>query len=413
MTYQETLDFLYAQLPMYQRIGSAAYKKDLTNTLALCNTLGNPQDKFKSIHIAGTNGKGSTAHMLSAIYQNNGYKTGLYTSPHLVDLRERIKINGALCSEDFVIDFVDRIKPQLKTIQPSFFEITVAMAFLYFAEQNVDIAIIETGLGGRLDSTNVISPLCSVITSIGFDHMDMLGDTLEKIAGEKAGIIKEHTPVVLGKLPNEAFAVMQAKAQEQNAPLYYREDKPVDVELKGQHQQWNAQVVLKVTEVLHDVLPTSPTNVQQALLSVTALTGLEGRWQILSDDPLVICDVAHNEEGVRLIAGSLEQLDRPIYYILGFVKDKKLEDIIPLLPAGEHFAFVKPEVVRGMDAATTQAAFLEHGIQGTAYPNLLGAVRETVRKVKINEGQPLIFIGGSNFIVADLLHLRNQKKLPF
>lgn len=398
---------------MYQRIGSAAYKKDLTNTLALCNTLGNPQDKFKSIHIAGTNGKGSTAHMLSAIYQNNGYKTGLYTSPHLVDLRERIKINGALCSEDFVIDFVDRIKPQLKTIQPSFFEITVAMAFLYFAEQNVDIAIIETGLGGRLDSTNVISPLCSVITSIGFDHMDMLGDTLEKIAGEKAGIIKEHTPVVLGKLPNEAFAVMQAKAQEQNAPLYYREDKPVDVELKGQHQQWNAQVVLKVTEVLHDVLPTSPTNVQQALLSVTALTGLEGRWQILSDDPLVICDVAHNEEGVRLIAGSLEQLDRPIYYILGFVKDKKLEDIIPLLPAGEHFAFVKPEVVRGMDAATTQAAFLEHGIQGTAYPNLLGAVRETVRKVKINEGQPLIFIGGSNFIVADLLHLRNQKKLPF
>jgi dihydrofolate synthase/folylpolyglutamate synthase len=413
LTYKETLDFLYAQLPMYQRVGKAAYKKDLTNTLALCSALDNPQNKFKSIHIAGTNGKGSTAHMLAAIYQNNGYKTGLYTSPHLVDFRERIKIDGKLCSEEFVVDFVQRIKPLIQSIQPSFFEITVAMAFLYFAEQQVDIAIIETGLGGRLDSTNVIKPLCSIITSIGFDHMDMLGDTLEKIAGEKAGIIKEETPVVIGKLPKEAVTVMETKARAKKAPIFFREDYPTDVELKGIHQQWNAQVAVKAVEVLQDALPTETLKTKAALRTITSLTGLEGRWQLLNEDPIVICDVAHNEEGVKLIAESLKEVNRPIYYILGFVKDKKLEDIIPLLPIGENYAFVTPTVIRGMDANDTKAAFRQMGIAGTAYDKLSDALNTTLNKLPTSGQSPLIFIGGSNFIVADLLHLRNEQLLPF
>lgn len=414
MNYEQTLEYLYAKLPMYQRIGAAAYKKDLTNTIRLCEALGNPQNQFKSIHIAGTNGKGSTSHILSAIYQANGYKVGLYTSPHLVDFRERIKINGGMCSKKFVVNFTQRIAPLIEEIQPSFFEITVAMAFAYFAEKQVDIAIIETGLGGRLDSTNVITPIACIITSIGYDHMDMLGDTLELIAAEKAGIIKANTPTILGKLPEEAEEVMLAKAKEMKASVFIPIFKQqLTLDLLGKHQQHNASLALKCIEINQHQFPTSDDTNAQALQRVCELTNFEGRWQTLNKLPLVICDVGHNEEGFKAIVQELSKIEKKKICILGFVQGKDLEAIKKLLPKNETYFIVKPTIFRGRDQYEVSEDFAANELEAKAFPNLKMAVEDAYGIANTSQDEWMIFIGGSNFVVADLLELRNKNQLPF
>lgn len=400
---------------MYQRIGAVAYKKDLTNILKLCSALGNPQDSFKSVHIAGTNGKGSTSHILSAIYQKNGYKVGLYTSPHLVDFRERIKINGELCTEAFVIQFTQRIEPLIETIQPSFFEITVAMAFSYFAEQNIDIAIIETGLGGRLDSTNIINPIACVITSIGYDHKDMLGDTLELIAGEKAGIIKKNVPVVIGNISQSPLQVILDKASEKHALTYPYKRHSLVSDLMGLHQVWNIGCALQVEDILQNSFPTQKEKTEYAIANVCSTTRFEGRWQTLHTKPLVVCDVAHNEEGIRLIADEIRKLNMPVYLVLGFVSDKDLNQIIPLLPEAKSIQLVKPQVARGMETRVAAAAFASFHKETTEHTALIDALQESLSQIEAADhpSPSLLFIGGSNFVVADLLDLKAKGKLPW
>ena len=415
MTYEQTLAYLFAKLPMYQRIGAVAYKKDLTNTLALCAALGNPQNSFKAVHVAGTNGKGSTSHILSSMYQNNGYKVGLYTSPHLVDFRERIKINGELCSKEFVIQFTATIAPLIEQLKPSFFEITVAMAFSYFAEQKVDIAIIETGLGGRLDSTNIILPLASVITSIGYDHKDMLGDTLELIAGEKAGIIKPNVPVVTGNISERPLQVILAKAKEQEAQHFTYQTHSFISDLKGKHQSWNIGCALQVEAILQAQFPTQAAKTAYALEHVCSISNFEGRWQKLHDLPLVICDVAHNEEGIGLIADEIRNLGLHVYFILGFVSDKELNKIVPLLPPAQSIHLVKPQVIRGMETDVAADSFTSFGILTSQHATLLDAINESLRQISDSDhaDSSLLFIGGSNFVVADLLQLKAEHKLPW
>ena len=395
---------------MYQRIGNLAYKKDLTNISKLCDFIDNPQNAFNCIHVAGTNGKGSTSHILSAIYQANGYKVGLYTSPHLVDFRERIKINGEMCSENFVIEFTHLIEPVIESIQPSFFEITVAMAFYYFSIQNVDIAIIETGLGGRLDSTNIINPITSIITSIGFDHMDMLGNTLEKISFEKAGIIKQNTPIICGNIPAVAEKIIRSESKKKQAPIFNYLKNSYSTDLLGNHQQWNIGSAMQCVTINQHLLPTSNHKTKEALLNVSNLTNFLGRWQIFSEHPLVIGDVAHNEEGFSIIADALIKTGREIHFILGFVKEKNLDKIIPSLPSAKSYSFVKPNVIRGMEPEETQNYFHKYSIKGSTFTNLHEAIHTIFSVVSTNE---LIFVGGSNFIVADLLTLKNDNQLPF
>jgi len=410
LTYEQTLNYLYEKLPMYQRIGTSAFKKDLTNIIKLCDYLNNPQDKFKSIHIAGTNGKGSTSHILSSIYQSNGYHVGMYTSPHLVDFRERIKLNGTPCPKDFVINFTQKITPIIEEIQPSFFEITVAMAFEYFAKEKVDIAVIETGLGGRLDSTNILKPLASVITSISYDHMDMLGNTIEEITLEKAGIFKNNTPVIIGKVSETANEVLKNVAIEKNAKLYTYKKEYYKTDLIGEHQQWNIGSALSCIDNLEYILPTNKIKTHQALLSVCKLSNFLGRWQILHKSPLVIGDVGHNEEGFRLITKELSKYTKKIHFILGFVDDKDLSKIIPTLPMESSYSFVKPNVIRGMKSEKARKIFESYDIQGVSFPDLKSAINQRFRSVSKNE---LIFVGGSNFIIADLLKLKENKQLPF
>jgi len=395
---------------MYQRIGNLAYKKDLTNISKLCDFIDNPQNAFNCIHVAGTNGKGSTSHILSAIYQANGYKVGLYTSPPLVDFRERIKINGEMCSENFVIEFTHLIEPVIESIQPSFFEITVAMAFYYFSIQNVDIAIIETGLGGRLDSTNIVNPITSIITSIGFDHMDMLGNTLEKISFEKAGIIKQNTPIICGNIPAVAEKIIRSESKKKQAPIFNYLKNSYSTDLLGNHQQWNIGSAMQCVTINQHLLPTSNHKTKEALLNVSNLTNFLGRWQIFSEHPLVIGDVAHNEEGFRIIADALIKTGREIHFILGFVKEKNLDKIIPSLPSAKSYSFVKPNVIRGMEPEETQNYFHKYSIKGSTFTNLHEAIHAIFSVVSTNE---LIFVGGSNFIVADLLTLKNDNQLPF
>ncbi len=414
LTYEQTLDYIYQKLPMYQRIGASAFKKDLTNIRKLCDVLGNPQNTFKSIHVAGTNGKGSTSHILSAIYQNNGYNVGLYTSPHLVDFRERIKYNGQLCTETFVIDFVEVIKEHIEEINPSFFEITVAMAFQYFAQQGVDIAIIETGLGGRLDSTNIITPLASIITSIGMDHKEMLGDTLEKIAVEKAGIIKERVPVILGHIPDSPKAVIYEIAQQKSAPISEFINTQFITDLQGEHQHWNIGTALQCSELLLDVFPITDIATNEALLNVSGIAGLEGRWQTLHSEPLVVCDVGHNEEGFGLISKQINALHLKPIYLLGFVKEKDVTSIAPLLPAGTEYHFVKPQIPRGMEATEAKRLFGEAtGVNGTAHDTITSALHSAYASLKIEKQNLCLFIGGSNFVVADLLQLHKTNQAPW
>lgn len=433
MNYAETLDYLFAKLPMFSRLGAAAYKKDLTNTLLLCEALGNPQQQFKTVHIAGTNGKGSTSHMLAAILQTGGYTTGLYTSPHLKDFRERIKINGAMCSEEFVVRFTERIKPLIETIAPSFFEITVAMAFTWFAEQKVDIAVIETGLGGRLDSTNIIEPVLSIITNIGWDHMNMLGNTLPDIAAEKAGIIKKNIPVVIGEWLPETKPVFEKQYNKVNAEtatlpsfIFASEERwitdwqyehhllevtvarqPSDdrhqyrLDLTGMYQLKNLLTVLAAANELEKQGWNCNTAiVQSALPHVKKKTGLHGRWELVHQHPSVILDVGHNADGIKAIREQLEHCSyRHLHMILGMVKDKDIDAVLALLPKHASYHFTQAGIPRALDAVNLQQQAARFGLNGHVYTDVNRALKEVMSKAGHDD---LILVCGSVFLVGEV-----------
>lgn len=432
MTYNETIDFLYSQLPMFTRIGAAAYKKDLHNTLVLLEELGNPQEKFKSIHIAGTNGKGSTSHMLAAIFHANGYKTGLYTSPHLKDFRERIKVSNAaankldMVSEQFVIAFTEKMKRLITTVEPSFFELTVAMAFEYFAEQEVDIAIIETGLGGRLDSTNVVKPELSIITNIGWDHMNILGDTLEKIASEKAGIIKKNIPVVIGETLPETKPVFEMKASAESAPVIYSEEYRVvsvksdadhlsieleknhqkatlGTDLPGLYQQYNLRTTyVAVLQLQKQHWQLNEEKNTYALNHVKAIAGLHGRWEVLSKHPYIVMDVGHNEDGIKQVlkqtASMKEEINR-IHFITGMVRDKEVEKVLQLLPDNFTYYFTNAHIPRALPAPELQAKALQYNLKGNCFDNVNEAIENAIKHSTAND---LILICGSVFLAGEV-----------
>jgi dihydrofolate synthase/folylpolyglutamate synthase len=408
MNYQETVEFLYSKLPYFTRDGKSAIKKDLTNTIQLCEVLGNPQNKFKCIHIAGTNGKGSTSNMLAAILQANGYKTGLYTSPHLKDFRERIRVNGEMVSEQFVIDFTEKIAPYIDSIQPSFFEITVAMCFEYFAQQAIDIAVIETGLGGRLDSTNIITPVLSVITNIGKDHADLLGDTLDKIAFEKAGIIKDNIPVVIGESHPETAPVFIEKATSCSAPIYWAESNvkyyntEIDSDLKGDYQQKNIVTVMQAVDCLNDLgFQLDQFKVGYALQNVRTLTQFRGRWEILGTAPKIVADTGHNAHGLTLV---MEQLKREKYkqlhIVFGMVSDKDRGEVLPLLPKDAQYYFTKANLPRSLKPEKLLEDAEVYGLKGNCYESVELALNAAKQQADSND---LIFIGGSTFVVAEIL----------
>ena len=427
MNYQETLDYLFEQLPMFSRIGTSAYKKDLTNTIALCESLGNPQNKFKSIHVAGTNGKGSTSHMLAAVLQTAGYTTGLYTSPHLKDFRERIKVNGQVCDEQFVIDFTKRIQLLIKEIEPSFFEITVAMAFEYFVEQKVDVAIIEVGLGGRLDSTNIIIPELSVITNIGWDHMNLLGNSLESIAVEKAGIIKENVPVVIGEYLHETKNIFSEKALEKNAPIVFAQEKRYVVDWKNSPHQlmvtvadkqtdertnyyldlngiYQTKNLLTVLEALHQ-LHVQGWNInndiiQKALSTVKKLTGLHGRWELVKQHPDIVLDVAHNVDGIKQIVEQLETSNyHHIHIVMGMVKDKDVEHVLALLPTSASYYFTNAQIPRALEAENLKHKAEGFGLIGNSFADVNIALQNALQHAEIND---LIIVCGSVFVVGEV-----------
>lgn len=432
MNYTETLDYLYTQLPMFTRVGSSAFKKDLTNTLALCERLDNPQYKFKSVHVGGTNGKGSTSHMLAAILQTAGYKTGLYTSPHLRDFRERIRINGQMITEQQVVDFVARHQTDFEQIQPSFFEMTVALAFDIFAKEQVDIAIIEVGLGGRLDSTNVITPLLSIITNIGWDHMNLLGNTLPEIAGEKAGIIKPDVPVIIGEYQPEISPVFEHKAKEVKAPLKFASEQwvveqskkenglvhiavshsaaenssssPLNLllDLTGSYQLKNIKTVLAAVEELRKQgFVITDEHLQTALRQVQHLTGLAGRWQTLSSQPLTICDTGHNPEGIAEVVKNIQSVTyRQLHMVIGMVNDKDLSKVLALLPQQATYYFCKPDLPRGLDAYSLREQAAAFDLKGDAYPSVQAALAAAQQQAGDSD---LVFVGGSTFTVAEVV----------
>lgn len=428
MNYQQTLDYLYAQLPMFSRIGAAAYKKDLHNTLALCKVLDDPHTKFKSIHIAGTNGKGSTSHMLAAILQESGYKTGLYTSPHLKDFRERIKVNGEMVPEEFVINFIQRMKPFAEEIQPSFFELTVAMAFDHFREEQVDIAVIETGLGGRLDSTNVVTPILSIITNIGYDHMNLLGNTLSEIAAEKAGIIKKGVPVVIGEQLPETKEIFLNKAREMNAPIHFVQEEytvsnttysarslncdvtntvcniteSFGLDLNGLYQVKNLCTVLCAEGILmQQGWHIGNEHEKKALKNVKKLTGLHGRWEVISENPLLVLDVAHNEDGIKQLLNQLLLIGKQaaqVHFVMGMVKDKDINKVLSLLPADAHYYFSNAHIPRAIPHEELKEKASGFGLTGISYDD----VNEAVRTARRAAGQgDMIIVCGSVFLVAE------------
>lgn len=417
MTYQQTIDYLYDKLPMFQRIGEKAYKKDLHNTLTLCEFLGNPQHKFKSVHIAGTNGKGSSSHLIAAILQSAGYKTGLYTSPHLKNFTERIKINGAEADEQFIIDFVEKIKPLVEKMKPSFFELTTVMAFEYFAHYQVDIAVIETGLGGRLDSTNVITPEISLITNISFDHQAILGDTLPQIAFEKAGIIKPHIPCVISELQEEIAYIFKEKAQQTASPIFFASQEyevlkgeifknkevflsNLDYQLKGIYQEKNLCGVLKTVELLRNY-QIEKEHIKHGIENVVTLTGLKGRWQKLGENPLIICDTGHNEGGIAQIVKQLESINyEQLYMVYGAVNDKDLSKILALLPQNAYYYFCKPNLPRGLEASILQEQAAQFGLKGEVIADVPTAFKYAKQNANPSD---MIFIGGSTFVVAEVL----------
>lgn len=428
MNYAETVDYLFTKLPMYSRIGAAAYRHDLDNTWRLSEFAGNPERRFKSVHIAGTNGKGSTSHMLAAIFQQAGYKTGLYTSPHLKDFRERIRVNGEFITESAVVDFVERTRLLTETLDPSFFELTVVMAFDYFARQQVDIAIVEVGLGGRLDSTNIITPELSVITNISYDHMNILGDTLAKIAFEKAGIIKTGVPVIIGETHPETEPIFAQRAHEQQAPIFFADKRryvadwnyqrhrliaevaasPVandkqyyTLDLAGIYQTKNLITVLEAIHLLRNkgwILEQH--HVLQALQQVKRLTGLHGRWEIIHEHPDIVLDVAHNEDGVRQLLRQIELTDHEeLHIVLGMVKDKDISGVLSLLPMQAHYYFTRARIPRALPEYELATQASAAGLKGLSYPTVpeaLAAARSHAR------ARDLVVICGSVFVVAEV-----------
>ncbi|EKT4499954.1 bifunctional folylpolyglutamate synthase/dihydrofolate synthase [Flavobacterium psychrophilum] len=404
MNYQQTLDWLFAQLPMYQQQGASAYRKDLVNTILLANHLGNPELKVKTIHVAGTNGKGSSSSMIASVLQEAGYKVGLYTSPHLKDFRERIKINGLAISEDFVIDFVAKNKPFFEENNLSFFEMTVGLSFDYFAKQEIDVAVIEVGMGGRLDSTNIIKPLVSVITNIGLDHTLFLGNTLEAIANEKAGIIKPNTPVIVGEYNDKTKGVFLAKAKDCKADIYFASDlitKEYPSDLLGDYQQQNKKTAIQTIRVLKPHFSVSEENLKDGLLNVVKNTGLLGRWQQIHSNPKVICDTAHNSHGLKIVLNQIqkEEFDN-LFFVLGFVNDKDLDDVLPLFPKKAKYFFSKPNIFRGLDAKILQEKATNFGLTGNIYSSITEAYKEAL---KLSSQNDFIYIGGSTFVVAEIL----------
>jgi len=428
MDYSQTLDYLFSRLPMYSRIGAAAYKANLDNTIRLSEFTGHPERKFRTVHVAGTNGKGSTSHMLAAIFQEAGYKTGLYTSPHLKDFRERIKINGEMIREEFVVDFVERIKPLTEEIDPSFFEVTVIMAFDYFAQEQVDIAIVEVGLGGRLDSTNIILPELSIITNISYDHVNLLGDTLAKIAYEKAGIIKKGIPVVIGEHHPETAPVFEEKARQEEALLVYADrqrfvsdwkyerhtlvaevtQSPVaddkvfyHLDLPGIYQTRNLLTVLEAIILLHGkgwILP--PAAVQSGLRQVKKLTGLHGRWELIHEHPDIILDVAHNEDGVRQLVRQIEVTDHEeLHIVLGMVNDKDITKVLSLLPRAAAYYFTKAQIPRALPEEQLAEKGKAAGLEGHYYPTVATALQAAKGHARPKD---LVVVCGSVFVVGEV-----------
>ncbi len=428
MNYQETLDFLYNSLPMYQRQGKAAYKSDLNNSLAFDQHLDSPHQHYPCVHIAGTNGKGSCSHMLASVLQKAGYKVGLYTSPHLKSYRERIKINGEKISREYVTRFIENQLDFIKTLQPSFFEMTVFMAFQYFKEQKVDVAIIEVGMGGRLDSTNLIQPVLSVITNIGLDHTQFLGDNLTSIAKEKAGIVKSNTPVVIGETQEETKPVFISEAEKKQADIIFAEQvfqlkdstnsssqnatyqikssslnfNDLELDLKGIYQQKNVLTVLAALEQLQAHFNISEEAIRQGLKTTVSTTGLLGRWQTLSDNPTVICDTGHNMAGVQQILSQLKQLEyRQLHLVWGMVNDKSIDEILSVLPKENcYYYFTKANIPRALDADILYQKAQAYGLVGEC----IGEVKEALQTARKNaQKDDLIFVGGSTFVVAEVV----------
>jgi dihydrofolate synthase/folylpolyglutamate synthase len=421
--FEETLTYLYSYLPMFQRIGAAAFKPDLANTLALCQHLGNPHKQFPSIHVAGTNGKGSSSHLLAAILQAAGYRVGLYTSPHLKSFTERIRINGQEADKQWVIDWVEKLKPLIEQIKPSFFEVTVAMAFDYFAQNQVDIAVVEVGLGGRLDSTNIISPILSLITNISYDHQALLGDTLPQIAFEKAGIIKHHTPVIISEKQEEVSAIFRQKAAQEHAPIYFASDRYhaehtavgtfdiikdgdlmmpcVKCQLLGEYQTKNLAGVMQAVECLQmQGWKIDNRAIRKGIAEVSTLTGLKGRWQIIRNQPLTVCDTAHNEGGLRYVVRQISHTShKRLHFVLGVVADKSLDKVLPLLPRSATYYFCKPDLPRGLAAEILQEQAAAHGLHGEVYSSVNQAYRAALAAAQPDD---MVFIGGSTFVVAEI-----------
>jgi dihydrofolate synthase/folylpolyglutamate synthase len=429
MNYKQTIDFLYSKLPMFTRVGASAFKKDLTNTLILCGELDNPQNKFKSIHVGGTNGKGSTSHMLASILQAQGYKTGLYTSPHLKDFRERIRINGKMMPKTEVVKFIKDNKALIEKTEPSFFEATVAMAFDYFAKQKVDIAVIEVGLGGRLDSTNIIQPEISVITNISLDHTNMLGNTIEEIAFEKAGIIKKNTPVVIGETTPLSKTVFVKKAEQEQAPIIFADTdllaeniqlknqflsldilegnniiyKNLKSDLTGLYQPKNILTVLETVKVLNKkaLFKIDEESIKKGLKQVKKRTGLQGRWQTLNKNPLIICDTGHNEGGITEVVKNIESTNyNKLHVVFGMVKDKDITKVLSLLPKNATYYFCKPDLERGLDALDLQKQATAFGLKGKIYNSVIEAKQSAEKNANADD---LIYIGGSTFVVSEIL----------
>lgn len=428
MDYSQTLDYIFNKLPMYQRIGGAAYKADLGNTLQLCKLLGNPERNFRSIHIAGTNGKGSVSHILASVLQEAGLKTGLYTSPHYADFRERIRINGAMIPEKYVVSFIESHKDQFGQIGLSFFEMTVGLAFSYFAEEAVDIAVIETGLGGRLDSTNVIMPEVSVITNIGMDHMRFLGNSLQSIAKEKAGIIKKSVPVVIGETQTEPAGIFISRAAEMGASIYFadqlwkimeikndqnenhleilHQDRKFlgtsDFSLKGSFQKQNLITALEAIRQLNFTKQMlTPAVIRQGIENVVKNTGFKGRWQVLNQKPLIVCDSGHNREGIsEAVKNLLDTPHKNLHMVIGMVNDKDVPSILRLLPKEATYYFCRANIPRGLDAQLLSKQACEIGLNGTPYQNVKEALDTAKRRAKEDD---LIFVGGSTFVVAEVV----------
>ena len=428
MTYQETLEWMFNKLPMYQRIGAAAYKADLNNTIQLLNFLDNPHNNFKSVHVAGTNGKGSVSHMLASVFQEAGYKTGLYTSPHLRDFRERIRINGEMIPEENVVQFIDTYKEKFEAMELSFFEMTVGMAFDYFSKEKIDIAIVEVGMGGRLDSTNLITPELSIITNIDFDHIKFLGDTRAEIAYEKAGIIKPGIPVVIGETHPETEQVFIDKAKEGDSPIYFADQifdcdkihiesdteqqydvwknselymEALEIPLMGNYQQKNLTTVMCALDLLRNKFNLSEDIIRDGIAKVIRNTHLMGRWQILNKDPLTIADTGHNVAGITEVVRQLAEMSYgKLHFVLGMVNDKDIESVLQLLPRGAEYYFCKADIPRGLDANILAEKAFDMGLRGQVFESVNHAYRSAVNNAHFGD---VVFIGGSNFTVAEVV----------